>query len=282
MSSSLPTESRAVFFEAALLPDGWAAGVRVQIANGRFVTVERSTASASGDERIAAALPGVSNVHSHGFQRGMAGLTEYRGPDADNFWSWRELMYRFVRRMTPEDLEAVTALAYVEMLESGFTRVGEFHYVHHDPAGKVYANQAEMAERVAAATATSGIGLTLLPVFYAKGGFGGKPPTAGQRRFVNGVDEFAKLLEASRQITARLPGASLGVAPHSLRAVTPEQLQAVVAMMPAGPIHIHAAEQTREVEDCVAWSGARPVQWPIKLAKQPEPLPARQVMQPER
>ena len=129
-------------------------------------------------------LPGIANVHSHGFQRGMAGLTEYRGPEADNFWSWRELMYRFVGRMTPEDLEAITAQAYVEMLESGFTRVGEFHYVHHDVSGKPYANPAEMAARVAAAAATTGIGLTLLPVFYAHGNFGGAPPTEGQRRFI--------------------------------------------------------------------------------------------------
>jgi formimidoylglutamate deiminase len=246
---------------SALLPDGWASNVRVQIDAGRFVRVERDAQPRAGDERVAVALPGMSNVHSHGFQRGMAGLTEYRGPDADNFWSWRELMYRFVERMTPDDLEAITAQAYVEMLESGFTRAGEFHYVHHDPAGKPYANAAEMAERIVAAAHGSGIGLTLLPVFYAQGGFGGKPPTAGQRRFLNNADGFACLLETSGPLVAGLPDAVLGVAPHSLRAVTPEQLAAVVAMCPAGPVHIHAAEQVREVEECIAWSGARPVAW---------------------
>jgi formiminoglutamate deiminase len=261
MLTTLPPESRALFLTAALLPDGWAANVRVEIAGGRFASVRRDAQPQPGDESVSLALPGMSNVHSHGFQRGMAGLTEYRGPAADNFWSWRELMYRFVQHMAPEDLEAITAQAFVEMLESGFTRVGEFHYVHHDPAGEPYANVAEMAGRVAAAAGTSGIGLTLLPVFYAQGGFGGQAPTEGQRRFVNDLDGFAKLLAASRAAVAPLVDARVGVAPHSLRAVTPEQLAAVAALAPAGPIHIHAAEQVREVEDCVAWSGARPVEW---------------------
>jgi formiminoglutamate deiminase len=267
MPTSLPPESPALFFAAALMPEGWATDVRVEIAQGRFSGVTRNARMQPGDEAVALALPGMSNVHSHGFQRGMAGLTEYRGPDADNFWSWRELMYRFVERMSPDDLEAITALAYVEMLESGFTRVGEFHYVHHDVAGTPYANVAEMAGRVSAAAAASGIGLTLLPVFYAQGGFAGKPPTEGQRRFVNDVDGFAGLLEACAAAIEPLADAIVGVAPHSLRAVTPQQLRAITALMPAGPIHIHAAEQVREVDDCVAWSGARPVQWLLDHAQ---------------
>src|SRR5262245_41576867 len=177
----------------------------------------------------------MSNVHSHGFQRGMAGLTEYRGPEADNFWSWRTLMYRFVARMTPEDLEAITAQAYVEMLESGFTRVGEFHYVHHDPAGKPYANAAEMTERVVAAVDATGIALTLLPVFYAHGGFGGAPAAEGQRRFLNDLPGFARLLDAARPLVAARPDAVLGVAPHSLRAVTPTELGQVVSFAGRGP-----------------------------------------------
>ncbi len=158
-----------------------------------------------GDERVAVALPGMPNVHSHGFQRGMAGLTEYRGPEADNFWSWRELMYRFVARMTPEDVEAITAQSYVDMLEAGFTRVGEFHYVHHDVDGKDYSNPAEMATRIAAAAASTGIALTLLPVFYAHGNFGGAPPTDGQRRFVCSLEQYARLLEACREIVDTVP-----------------------------------------------------------------------------
>jgi len=248
-------------FTSALLPEGWAQNVRVEIADGRFTNLERDAQPQESDERVGVALPGMCNVHSHGFQRGMAGLTEFRGPEADNFWSWRALMYRFVERMTPEDIGAISAQAYVEMLEGGFTRVGEFHYVHHDPAGKPYANPAETAIHVAAAVARTGIGLTLLPVFYAHGGFDGMKPTEGQRRFITTLDEFARLMDACRKIVGSLEGANLGVAPHSLRAVSPEELARVVTFAGLGPIHIHAAEQTGEVEQCLAWSGARPVQW---------------------
>jgi len=253
--------SKSLFLDSALLPDGWTRAVRVEIADGRFSSVQPGAQPQSGDERVSVALPGMCNVHSHGFQRGMAGLTEFRGPAADNFWSWRTLMYRFVARMTPDDIEAVTAQAFVEMLESGFTRVGEFHYVHHDPKGVAYADPAETSARVAAAAAGTGIGLTLLPVFYAHGGFGGAAPNEGQRRFVTQVDGFSRLLDAARRIVALLPDASVGVAPHSLRAVTPDELAKVVALATSGPVHIHAAEQTGEVEQCLAWSGARPVQW---------------------
>jgi len=257
----LPPQSRAIYCARALLPDGWAREVRLTIAAGKFATVERHAAAQPADEYVAFALPGVANVHSHGFQRGMAGLTEYRGPEADNFWSWRELMYRFVARMTPDDLEAVTALAYLEMLEGGFTRVGEFHYVHHDAEGRPFADIAEMAGRIVAAAEITGIALTLLPVFYAHANFGAAPPAAGQRRFITDIAQFGRLLESSRAPLAVLPDARLGVAPHSLRAVTPDELQQVTALAGSGPIHIHAAEQWREVEDCVAWSGTRPVQW---------------------
>jgi formiminoglutamate deiminase len=257
-------EQRAIstlHLDAALLPGGWAGNVRLEISDGRIVALTRDAPWRVGAERVAVALPGVSNLHSHGFQRGMAGLTEYRGPAADNFWSWRTLMYRFVERMSPDDLEAVTAWAFAEMLESGFTRVGEFHYVHHDPTGKPYANAAELTERVISAARETGIALTLLPVFYAHGGFGAAPPTAGQKRFVLDVPGFARLLEASRALLAKLPHAMLGVAPHSLRAVTPMELGQVVSFAGPGPVHIHAAEQVGEVEQCVAWSGARPVEW---------------------
>ena len=261
-----PAETSSIFCASALLPDGWARDVRLGIAGGRFTHIERNASVQPGEQRADFMLPGLANVHSHGFQRGMAGLTEYRGPEADNFWSWRELMYQFVGRMTPEDLEAVTAQAYVEMLECGFTRVGEFHYVHHDAGGRPYVNSAEMAVHVAAAAEATGIALTLLPVFYAHGNFGGVAPTPGQKRFTTSLDGFARLLEASRAAVAALPNAVLGVAPHSLRAVAPDELKAVVGLAAAGPIHIHAAEQTREVDDCVAWSGARPVQWLLENA----------------
>jgi formiminoglutamate deiminase len=248
-------------FESALLPDGWAHDVRVSIAGGAITGVEKEVAAQSGDERAKVGLPGVANVHSHAFQRGMAGLTEHRGSSADSFWTWRELMYRFVGNITPEDAEAFAAQAYMEMLEAGFTRVGEFHYLHHDPGGKPYADLGEMAARVVAASVQTGIALTLLPVFYAHSNFGGQPPSEGQRRFINSVDQYARLMERSRKLVAALPHATVGIAPHSLRAVTPDELVAIQPLAQGGPIHIHAAEQVREVEECVAWSGKRPVEW---------------------
>ena len=252
---------RSLWFETALLTDGWAKAVRMTLEGGVITALERDVAPAPADERHGVAVPGLCNVHSHAFQRGMAGLTEYRGPTADNFWTWRELMYRFLGRIEPDDVEAIAAQAYVEMLQTGFTRVGEFHYLHHDAQGAAYADIAEMAHRIVAAAGETGIGLTLLPVFYAHGDFGGAAPTAGQRRFLNSPDRFARLFQASRAALAPLPDANLGVAPHSLRAVTPEELAEILALSPDGPVHIHAAEQTREVDDCVAWSGRRPVEW---------------------
>lgn len=249
-------------FAEALLPAGWARDVRIAFDGRVLSSVEAGVAPGPGDERHAVGLPGVHNLHSHAFQRAMAGLSEVRGPDHDTFWTWREVMYRAALSMEPDDVEAVAAQLYVEMLETGFTRVGEFHYLHHDRDGRPYADPAELAGRIAAAAETTGIGLTLLPVFYAHGGFAGAPPTPGQRRFVTDVDGFAALLDRSRQIVAGLPGATLGVAPHSLRAVAPDELAEVTALAARGePIHIHAAEQVREVEDCLAWSGRRPVEW---------------------
>jgi formiminoglutamate deiminase len=250
-----------LWFQSALLPDGWADKVRLTFDGGFIAHVESGVDAALSDECHAVAIPGLANVHSHAFQRGMAGLAEVRGPAHDNFWTWREVMYRFLDRLTPEAVEAIAAQAYVEMLESGFTRVGEFHYLHHDPSGGPYANIAELAERIVAAVGETGIGLTLLPVFYAHGNFGGRPPVEGQRRFLNDPARFAKLVEASAKAIAPLGDANIGVAPHSLRAVTPEELKEIAPLAKTGPIHIHAAEQTKEVDDCLAWSGARPVEW---------------------
>ena len=213
------------------------------------------------DERHAVGLPGLGNGHSHGFQRAMAGLTEWKDATAASFWTWRDTMYRFLDRVGPDELEAVTAQAYVEMLEAGFTRVGEFHYLHHDADGREYAGMGEMATRVVAAAADTGIGLTLLPVFYAHAGFGGAPPAPGQRRFICNLTHYERLLAACETATARLPDAVLGVAPHSLRAVDESELRALTQLRPGDPLHLHIAEQTQEVEDCVAWSGQRPVEW---------------------
>lgn len=248
-------------FASALLPSGWANDVQVVITAGAIAAVTPGVAPATGDERHAIALPGLASLHSHAFQRGMAGLAELRGDSTDTFWTWRETMYRFALAMTPDDVAAVATLLYVEMLEQGFTRVGEFHYLHHDRDGSHYADPAEMATRIAEASEASGIALTLLPSFYAHNSFGGAAPHDGQRRFICSVDQFAKLMAASRKAIANLPDANIGIAPHSLRAVAPDELAAIVPLADGGPVHIHAAEQVKEVEDCLAWSGRRPVQW---------------------
>ncbi len=190
----------------------------------------------------------------------MAGLAERRGPAHDSFWTWREVMYRFLGKLTPDDAEAIAAFAYMQMLETGFTAVGEFHYLHHDVDGRPYADLGEMAARIAAAASATGIGLTLLPTLYIHGGFGGAAPNEGQKRFLNDRDRYAALLARSREIVTALPDARVGIAPHSLRAVTPDALRAAVAAHD-GPIHIHAAEQTKEVADCIAALKATPVAW---------------------
>ncbi len=251
----------SLFARQALLPEGWRNNVRIECSDATIAGVVADSTPRPDDEIHAVLVPGMPNLHSHAFQRGMAGLAEMRGPGEDNFWSWRTVMYRFALSMTPDDVEAVAAQLYCEMLEAGFTRVGEFHYLHHAQDGAPYENVAEMADRIAAASASAGIGLTLLPVFYAHSSFGGATPVEGQRRFITGLDEFARLMDESRRIVAALPGANVGVAPHSLRAVTPEELSVVTALADGGPVHIHAAEQVREVEDCIAHLSARPVEW---------------------
>jgi len=253
--------SDRLWFGQALLPGGWARDVGITIEAGRIARIDTGVERTKDDEAYTVAVPGMPNLHSHAFQRAMAGLTETRGPSNDSFWTWRDLMYRFVSNLDPDQFEAIAAMAFVEMLESGFTRVGEFHYLHHDANGAAYGNRAEMSARVAAAAKQTGIALTLLPVFYAHSGFGGQEPKPGQRRFIHDIDGFAKLLDGCRDAVSGLDDAIVGVAPHSLRAVTPEELARVAALAGGAPVHIHIAEQTGEVDDCVAWSGQRPVEW---------------------
>ena len=255
-------EMLQLHFRDALLEAGWHRDVLVTVEGRLIAAVSPGTAPPPDAERFAGvAVPGVANVHSHAFQRAMAGLVERRGPEEDSFWTWREVMYRFLARMTPDDIEAVAALAYVEMLEAGFTGVGEFHYLHNAPDGSRYADPAETGARIAAAAEASGIGLALLPCFYAHGGCGGVPAKPGQIRFLSDLDSYWRLLDSSRRHLSGLPGAVLGIAPHSLRAADAGEMRALAESWPSGPIHIHAAEQTAEVDECVAWSGARPVQW---------------------
>lgn len=246
--------------EQALLPDGFAQNVRLAIADGAISKVETGVAAGEGDTRLVGlSLPGMPNLHSHAFQRGMAGLSERRGTGEDSFWTWREVMYRFLDQLDPDDVQALAAQAYVEMLESGFTALAEFHYLHHDKDGRAYAGIAAMGEAIAAAADEAGLGLTLLPVLYRFGNFGNAPPVHGQRRLVNDRDSYARLVEASEKAVAALPDARVGLAPHSLRAVAREDLGWLVSLRPEGPLHIHVAEQMREIEDCVTITGRRPV-----------------------
>ena len=259
----------ALFAEHALLPSGWARDVLLQWdASGCLLTVAPGSAPESSYGIAPRApgplLPGMPNLHSHAFQRAFAGLTEYRGESQDSFWSWRNLMYRFAAHITPESLEAIATWLYVEMLEAGYTSVCEFHYLHHDQGGKPYADDAALAHALLRAAHTAGIGMTLLPVLYQTSGFGGQPPRKDQARFIRSTDNMLSLLQQLAPATQAL-GAVLGLAPHSLRAVPPDSLREAVAGITAlnarAPLHIHIAEQTQEVEDCIAWSGQRPVQW---------------------
>jgi formimidoylglutamate deiminase len=251
----------AIFGEQVLTPDGWAENVRIVVDAGRINTVQPNSKAEAGDERHAIIVPGMANVHSHAFQRAMAGLTEMPGPGSDNFWSWRDLMYRFALSFSPDQIEAVASQLYVEMLEAGFTRVGEFHYLHHDKDGGHYADIAEHAARIAAAAHGTGIGLTLLPVFYAHSQFGGQAPGEGQRRFINDIESFGRLLEGTQKAVETLNHSKVGIAPHSLRAATIEEIGELERLDFDGPIHIHIAEQVKEVEDSIAFSGQRPVEY---------------------
>jgi formimidoylglutamate deiminase len=240
--------------ETALLPDGWRNDVVLRIEHGVIVDVEAPGHGPA--ERVSGiAVPGLPNLHSHAFQRAMAGLTERQGDagGTDSFWSWRTAMYRFVERLSPDDLEAIAALAYMEMLEAGFTAVAEFHYLHHRPDGRPYDDPREMSERLVAAADATGIGLALLPVLYRHGGFGGRPPREAQRRFVCDRDAYGRLMET------RVPDGTIGIAPHSLRAVTLDDLRWAAGTWRNKPAHIHVSEQTREVEECLAAHDRRPV-----------------------
>lgn len=253
--------AKKLFFAHALLPGGWARDVTLTVENGVITAVADNSSNAGAEVVSGVALPGMPNLHSHAFQRGMAGLTELRGETQDSFWTWRQLMYRFIDTLTPDDVEAIAAYAYAEMLEGGFTSVAEFHYLHHDESGAPYGDLAELGARIASACVETGIGLTLLPVFYNFSGFGGAAPVHGQRRFINDPTRFLALLERSREAIKPVADAAVGIAPHSLRAVTPETLSDMLKAVPVGPIHMHIAEQVKEVEDCLAWSGQRPVEW---------------------
>ena len=253
---------------SALLDDGWADDVLLDVDGAGFIaalTPDRTDPPDDAERLSGPVIPGMPNLHSHAFQRAMAGLTESRGPSEDSFWTWRQRMYAFVGRIDPEQAANVAAQLYVEMLQAGYTTVGEFHYLHHQPGGESYDTPSEMSDRIIGAARETGIAITHLPVLYTSNGFGGVAPEAGQRRFLNDTDAFAALVEGLAGSYRDDPLVRVGIAPHSLRAITREQLLDAVELITrldfAAPIHIHIAEQTREVEECIAWSGQRPVEW---------------------
>ena len=246
----------------ALLPDGWATDVLIRIDDvGSILSVEQGVPASPNAEQVDVVLPGVPDVHSHAFQRAMAGLAERLPTGETSFWTWRGVMYAFAGRMTPLVVRAVATQLYVEMLEAGYTAVGEFHYLHHQDGGNLHDDLAEMALAHLDAARTAGIGITMLPSLYQAGGFG-EPPEAGQRRFLHDHDAFFRLVDRLRSETAGRPDERLGIAPHSLRAVPPVGLQEAVKIWrtidEAGPIHVHLSEQVREVRECMEATGFRP------------------------
>lgn len=251
----------ALFARHALLPEGWRGDVLVEWdARGALTRVQAQAKAPIGVPRADYVVPGMVNLHSHAFQRALGGLTEKAGDGPDSFWTWRELMYRFAAHITPEQVEAIAAQLFSECLRHGYTSLCEFHYIQRDPEGEPYARPAEMAERVAAAGQGAGIGLTLLPVLYSHSGFGEQPLKPEQRRFRTDVDTVLRIVEALAPL--RSGQLEVGAAPHSLRAAGIAQVRELAAALPPErPLHIHIAEQQGEVQQSLAFSGRRPVEY---------------------
>ncbi|MFH8133917.1 formimidoylglutamate deiminase [Pantoea osteomyelitidis] len=253
----------AIFFAPrALLADGWHQQVRITVDEAGFISDIASQASAEGAVALdGALLPGMPNLHSHAFQRAMAGLAEVAGDPQDSFWTWRDLMYRMVGRLTPEQMGDIAAWLYIDMLKGGYTQVAEFHYLHHDAQGQPYADDAMLQQLIAAAE-RAGIGQTLLPVLYSYGGFGAQPAQPGQRRFIQQTEHYLQQQARLQRWLQDKPLHNQGLCFHSLRAVSEAQMHEVLAASDTAlPVHIHVAEQEKEVNDCLAWSGERPVNW---------------------
>ncbi len=256
-----------IFAKQALTSTGWVENLRLTLSQGRISSLGTGETAQDGDTQVDVLLPALANLHSHSFQRAMAGMTEYRKAGKDSFWTWRDLMYRFTKQLSPEQIEAIAALVFMEMQEAGYASVGEFHYLHHQPDGTPYDDLGELSGRIAAAASDTGIGLTHLPVLYSYGGAGQVPLESGQARFGNSLDRFNSLVERARDVVGALPDdCQVGIAPHSLRATCPADLAAVLQVHSVGPVHIHIAEQPKEVADISEWLGARPVEWLLQNA----------------
>ncbi len=255
-----------LFARHALIASGWDEDVRFTVdGTGMIETVVAGAAPDGATELGGSVIPGMPDLHCHAFQRAMAGLAERRGPGDDSFWTWRHLMYDFQARLDPDDIQAITTQLYIELLKNGYTAVGEFHYLHNQADGTPYKEAAELSIAVIEAALRVGIAITHLPVLYAYGGFDKQPLGEAQRRFAGGVDNILTIVESLRSRYADEPTINVGVAPHSLRAVSGDMLTAISAgvrgIAEGAPLHIHIAEQVREVEDCLAWCGRRPVEW---------------------
>ncbi|MBT5430282.1 MAG: formimidoylglutamate deiminase [Rhodospirillaceae bacterium] len=257
-----------LFFSSVFSGSDWLDNVLMEIdENGMIKSLISNSEKSEADKILSGTcVPGMPNLHSHAFQRAMAGLTEIAGSGQTNFWTWQKVMYQFLAKLSPEDVEAIASQLYMEMLRGGFTSVAEFHYLHNDINGNYFKNPTEMSDQIFAAANTTGISLTHLPVLYAYGGFDCLKPEDGQKRFLNTIDQFQLLLETLESKYRNNKLTKIGVALHSLRAVSPEMITDAAAFAPEGPIHIHIAEQTKEVEQCMAWSGQRPVEWLLNNA----------------
>ncbi len=261
--TSTHSAKQVYFAKQALLSSGWANNVLFTVNKGCFESIQQGQ-QPSQDATVLSGpvLPSLANVHSHAFQRIMAGAAEVSLNPNDSFWSWRDLMYKIVQKLTPDDTRIIATQLYIDMLKAGYTQVGEFHYLHHDIGGKHYGEQGEMSNQMISAADKSGMGLTLLPVLYSHSGFGGQAPNAGQARFIHSTEDYLKLHQACETKLANHATHKLGICFHSLRAVTKPQIETVLANLSTSmPIHIHISEQQKEVQDCLDWSGRRPVQW---------------------
>ncbi|TNE69315.1 MAG: formimidoylglutamate deiminase [Rhodobacteraceae bacterium] len=254
---------KGAHFRFALTPKGWVRNLSVHFSPDGLIRAATEDDNPEGlpvyDNPV---VPGIADLHSHAFQYAMAGLSEVRRNPVDSFWSWRDIMYFFALTLSPEDMQAIAARLYLSLLKGGYTGIVEFHYVHNDLDGTPYARREELSLGIFEAAEATGIDLTHLPVFYAHSNFGGLAPTDGQRRFIQSLDGYAEMLDSLRA-PAKAAGHTLGIAPHSLRAATPEEIAKLLELradlIPDSPVHIHVAEQVKEVEDALAWNGKRPV-----------------------
>jgi len=273
-----------LYADNILLKDGWASDKTITIEQGVITAIDDGN-FAGAEVAKGAVIPGMVNCHSHAFQRAFAGFSEQGSEGQDSFWTWRKIMYQFLAQLSEVDAKNIAKQLYIEMLKMGYTRVAEFHYLHHDIDGSTYeanavegdtingnsANLATMAQAIFDAAKESGIGLTLLPVLYQHSGFGEQAPSDGQKRFINSTEQFNQLVSDCFVLSEQYSNTNVGIAPHSLRAVDKTSLSSAVAhvrgLNPQAPIHIHISEQQKEVDDCLAHYGKRPVQWLLDNAE---------------